>query len=182
MGFMEKAAAKIATKYGTVTRGRHNGCKIALGNPPDKKVTTSHSFSQIIFVEGSEEKGRYDIIEDLVGMSILSQDDRCFQFLLMFKDEQTCEFNLDIRQEDKPVAGLLKSFLGQKNTVNATAEEKLELQYRGVKVFVQNAGIRMMPKDLRMFKAYFDNLGILDSLTSDILDILLENAPADEEE
>lgn len=181
MGFMEKAAAKIATKYGTVTRGRHNGCKIALGNPPDKKVTTSYSFSQIIFVEGSDEKGRYNILEDLIGMSVLSHDDKCFQFLMMFKDEQTCEFNLDIRQEDKPMAGLLKGFLGQKTTANATPEEKLEMQYRGVKVFIQNVGIRMMPKDLRMFKAYFENLGILDDLTGDILDILLKNAPADEE-
>lgn len=182
MGFMEKAAAKLATKYGTVTRGRHNGCQIALGNPPDKKVEKAYSFSQIIFVEGSEEKGRYDILGDLIGMSMMSHDEKGFQFLLLFKDEQTCEFNLEIRAEDKPLAGMLKGLMGRKSTATATPEEKLEMQYRGVKVFVQNMGIRMLPKDLRFFQAHFEQLGILDQLTADLLEILLRDAPEDEEE
>lgn len=180
MGFMEKAAAKLATKYGTVTRGKHNGCQIALGNPPDKKVATSYTFSQIIFVEDGEEKGRYDLLEDLIGMSMMSHDEKGFQFLMLFKNEETCEFNLEIKQEDKPLVGMLKGFLGQKTTTGISPKEKAELQYHNVKVFVQNMGLRMMPKDLRFFRAKFAQLDILDDLTNEILDIMLKDAPEEE--
>lgn len=181
MGFMEKAAAKLATKYGTVTRGKHSGCQIALGNPPEKKVETTHTFTQIIFVDNGEEKGRYNLLEDLIGMTMMSSNDKGFHFILLFKNEENCEFDLEIKQEDKPLVGMLKSFLGQKTTAGASPKDKAELQYHNVKVFVQNMGLRMLPKDLRFFRDKFTELGILDNLTNDILDIILKNAPEVEE-
>lgn len=177
MGFMEKVGAKLATKYGTVYKGRHNGCQVALGNPPDKKVELSNSFSQIIFVDGTEEKGRYNILEDIGGMSLLSYDDKAFQLAIVFKDEEHCFFNLEIRQEDKPVAGLLKGFLGQKNTTNASPQEKLELQYRGVKVFLQNTALKfLISENIETFRNHLQERDILDNLTRDILDAALEYA------
>ena len=169
MGFMDKVGAKIATKYGTVTRGKHAGCQIALGNPPTKAVETSYGFSQIIFVEGATEKGRYDIVEDLAGFAVLGHDERAIQIMLMFMDEQTCEFNLEIRQKDKVVAGLVKGFLGQKTTSNMTPEEALEQQYRGVKVFLKNTAVKFLAKDLEFFRDYLSGLGILDDLTGEII-------------
>lgn len=182
MGFMNKVGAKLATKYGTVTRGKHSGCQIALGNPPTKAVEAAYSFDQIIFVEGAEEKGRYNILEDLVGFAVLSHDEHAFQMMLMFKTEETCEFNLEIRKEDKPLTGLVKSFLGQKTTASASEQEKLELQYRGVKVFLQNTAYRMLPKDLKFFRSYLGDRDLLDDLTNKIIDICLKDAPKDEEE
>lgn len=182
MGFMEKVGAKLATKYGTVYKGKHNGCQVALGNPPDKKVELSNSFSQIIFIDGNEEKGRYDILEDIGGMSLLSYDDRAYQVALIFKDEEHCFFNLEIRQEDKPVAGLLKGFLGQKNTTTASPTEKMELQYRGVKVFLQNTALKfLIAANIETFRNHLQERDILDDHTAKVLDTALDYARTLEE-
>lgn len=177
MGFMEKVGAKLATKYGTVYKGRYNGCQVALGNPPNKKVEFANSFSQIIFVEGSEEKGRYDIMDGVLGISLLSYDEKAFQMMVVFGEEDYCCFNLEIRREDKPMAGMIKGFLGQKTTAGASPEEKLELQYRGVKVFLQNTALKiLMAEDLETFRDYLQERNILDELTKKILDLALEHA------
>lgn len=177
MGFMEKVGAKLATKYGTVYKGRHAGCQVALGNPPDKKVEFSNSFSQIIFVEGTEEKGRYDIVQDVGGISLLSYDERAFQLAIVFKDEDHCCFNLEIRQEDKPVAGMIKGFLGQKNTVSASPQEKLELQYRGVKLFLQSTAMKfLISENIETLQNYLQERDILDNVTKKVLDLALEHA------
>lgn len=182
MGFMEKVGAKLATKYGTVYKGRHAGCQVALGNPPNKKVELANSFSQIIFVEGTEEKGRYDILQDVGGISLLSYDERAFQMVIVFADEEPCYFNLEIRQEDKPVAGLIKGFLGQKNTVSASPQEKLELQYRGVKVFLQNTAIKfLISENIETLRDYLQERDILDEVTMKILDLALKHAKELEE-
>lgn len=175
MGFMNKIGAKIATKYGTVTQGRHAACQIALGNPPGKAVETAGVFKQIIFVEGSDEKGRYDIVKDLVGFAVLGHDDRAIQIMLMFTDKQTCEFNLEIRQKDKAVAGMVKGFLGQKTTSNMSPQEALEQQYRGVKVFLQNTVLKFPPEDLKFFRNYLSDLGILDNLTGRLIEACLKH-------
>ena len=177
MGFMEKVGAKLATKYGTVYKGKHAGCQVALGNPPNKKVEFANSFSQIIFVEGTEEKGRYDILQDVGGISLLSYDDRAFQLAIVFMDETHCYFNLEIRQEDKPVAGMIKGFLGQKNTVSASAQEKMELQYRGVKVFLQNTAMKfLISENIETLQNYLQERDILDNVTKKVLDLALEHA------
>lgn len=174
MGFMDKVGAKIATKYGTVTSGRHAACQIALGNPPGKAVETAYGFKQIIFVEGATEKGRYDILKDLAGFALMGHDERAFQVLLMFGDKETCEFNLEIRQQDKAVAGLVKGFLGQKTTANMSPQEALEQQYRGVKVFLQNTALKFVPNDLAFFRDHLNGLGILDNLTAEIIAVCLK--------
>ncbi len=176
MGIMEKVGAKIATKYGIVTQGKHSGCQIALGNEPGKKVEVANHFEQIIFVDGTEEKGRYDIIRDICGLVMCSHDERYFQFMLLFANDEKLEFNLEIRQEDKPVTGMLKNLLGQKTTMGSSEAEKMELQYRGVKVFVQSVGIRMVARDLRFFRDLFQEKGILDEKTNKIIEIYLEKA------
>ncbi len=55
-------AANLTKKYGIVNSGRHEGCEIALGNPPGSGIV-SNSLTQIIFLEGTEEKGRYNITD-----------------------------------------------------------------------------------------------------------------------
>lgn len=182
MGFMEKVGAKLATKYGTVYKGKHAGCQVALGNPPNKKVEFSNGFSQIIFVEGAEEKGRYDIVQDVGGISLMSYDEKAFQLAIVFKNEEHCFFNLEIRQEDTPVAGMIKGFLGQKNTVSASPQEKMELQYRGVKVFLQNTAIKfLISENIQTLRDYLQKRDILDEITMKILDVALEHAKALEE-
>ena len=176
MGFMDRVGAKIATKYGVVTSGRHAACQVALGNPPGKAVETAGGFKQIIFVEGASEKGRYDIINDLAGFALLGHDERAFQVMLMFRDKETCEFNLEIRQPDKAVAGLVKGFLGQKTTSNMSPQEALEQQYRGVKVFLQNTALKFVPDDLKVFRDHLNELGILDNLTAEIIAVCLKHS------
>lgn len=75
MGFMDKLnkkleefGASMATKYGVVVDGQYEKCSIALGNPPKKKVETADSFSQIIFIQEKETKGRLDINEGILDL------------------------------------------------------------------------------------------------------------------
>ena len=69
MGFLDNALKKIgatlATRYGVVSSGKYKGCDIVLGNPPTKKISTSYSFSQMIFLDDKEEVARLDILSDI---------------------------------------------------------------------------------------------------------------------
>lgn len=67
-----KIGATLATKYGEVIDGKHNGTTVALGNDPKKSVGLETSYSQIIFLDGSTEKGRYNIGNDVVALRINS--------------------------------------------------------------------------------------------------------------
>ena len=66
MGFLDnvlkKLGAALATSYGVVSSGEYNGCRIALGNPPKKKVSTAYNFSQMIFIKDDKENYIYLIL------------------------------------------------------------------------------------------------------------------------
>ncbi len=169
MGFMEKVAATLATKYGVVTSGKFEGCQIAMGNPPDKKVEAAYSFSQIIFVEGNEEKGRYDI--DKMMMLMHGHDDKGVKMSLRLPEGDICEFDLLLRQEDKFWVKLLKTFMGQKGGLNDKAQDAKELTFHNMIVFFQNAFGCMSNKEIDFFEAYFAENGVLDDLTKKLIKI-----------
>jgi len=164
MGFGEKLGATLATKYGVVTSGKYKDCQIALGNPPDKKVTTSYSFSQIIFVDGSEEKGRYDIIK--VRMLVHGKDEKGVKMSFQLEDGEICEFDLLLKQEEKFAAKLLKSFLGGGNKDSANEAEQ---KFHNVVVFFRTVLAVLVPKDVDFFEEYFRVNGVLDDLTKKLI-------------
>ena len=67
MGFLDnilkKVGATLATRYGAISAGKFEGCKIALGNPPKAKVETANSFSQLIVLNENEEVARFEIVK-----------------------------------------------------------------------------------------------------------------------
>lgn len=167
MGFMEKAAATLATKYGIVTGGKYEGCQIAMGNPPDKKVTTANTFSQIIFVEGNEEKGRYDILN--VRLAMTGSNDKGVQMAVRFPDGQISQFDLLLRQEDKFGVKILKTFLGQKGGFNDKAQDAQNLKFHNMVVFFQNTHYCMGKKEIDFFEGYFMDNDVLDDLTQKLI-------------
>lgn len=169
MGFMEKVAATLATKYGVVTSGKHEGCQIAMGNPPDKKVEASYSFSQIIFVEDNEEKGRYNI--DTLRLTKIGQNDKGIQMRLFFNANEVCEFDLLLRQEDKFWVKLLKTFLGQKGGAQDSAQDQKNLKFHNMVVFFRNTFLIMTKDDIDFFEGYFMDNDVLDDLTKKVIKI-----------
>ncbi len=169
MGFMEQVAATLATKYGVVTSGKFEGCQIAMGNPPEKKVETASSFSQIIFVEGNEEKGRYDI--DKTMMLMHGHDDKGVKMSLRLPEGDICEFDLLLKQEDKFWVKLLKSFMGQKGGTTASAQEQKDLKFHNMIVFFRQTFAVMGNKEIDFFEAYFAENDVLDDLTKKLIKI-----------
>ena len=167
MGIMEKLGATLATKYGVVTAGKHQGCQIAMGNEPTKKVETANSFSQIIFVEGNEEKGRYDIAK--VRMTVVGRNEQAVQMKVVFSENETCDFDLLLHQEDKAGVKLLKSFLGQKGGAAASSQEQKELKFHNMLVFFRNTLLVMRSQDVDFFEAYFAANDVLDDLTKKLI-------------
>lgn len=104
MGFfdniLKKVGASLATRYGVVSAGKYEGCKIALGNPPTAKVTTADSFSQMIFLKENEEVARLNIAEEIEDVAYTetiqfpatgADGYRC---TITFADGDTCQFDL----------------------------------------------------------------------------------------
>ena len=168
MGFMEQMAATLATKYGVVTNGKHEGCQIAMGNPPTKKVETANTFDQIIFVEGNEEKGRYDL--DKVYMMVTGHNEKGVQMGIRFDDGEICAFDLLLRQEDKFWVKLLKSFMGQKGGAGDSVQEQKKLKFHNMVVFFQNTFYRMGDKEIDFFEGYFLDNDVLDDLTKKLIE------------
>ena len=169
MGFMEQVAATLATKYGVVTSGKFEGCQIAMGNPPEKKVETAYSFSQIIFVEGNEEKGRYEI--DKVMMMVHGNNEKGVQMSLRLEDGTICEFDLLLRQEDKFWVKLLKTFMGQKGGLNDKEQDQKKLKFHNMVVFFDNTFGCMTSKDIDFFEGYFMDNDVLEDLTKKMIEI-----------
>ena len=167
MGFMEKAAATLATKYGVVTQGQYQGCQMALGNPPDKKVATSTSFTQVIFVDGNEEKGRYDILK--LRMSVVGHNDKGVQMAVRFTDGKTSQFDLLLKQEDKLLVKILKTFFGQKGGLNDNAQDQKNLKFHNMVVFFNNTALCMGPADVDFFEGFFMDNDVLDDLTKKLI-------------
>ena len=98
MGFFDniltKVGAVIATKYGTVMSGRHEGCAVALGNPPNEKVSVANKMTQIVFVSGTEEKGRYFIEGEIKSLEKLHYDKEGNKYRLTFVTGETCDMEM----------------------------------------------------------------------------------------
>ena len=166
---MEQVAATLATKYGVVTSGKFEGCQIAMGNPPEKKVETANSFSQIIFVDGNEEKGRYDIVK--VRMLMHGNNEKGVQMSVQLPDGEICKFDLLLRQEDKFWVKLLKTFMGQKGGLNDKAQDAKELQFHNMVVFFRQTFAVMTDKEIDFFEGYFMDNDVLDDVTKKLIDL-----------
>lgn len=91
MGFLDnvlkKVGAALATSYGVVSSGEYNGCRIALGNPPKKKVSTAYNFSQMIFIKDDKEVARLNIATDILDIEYIET----IQFPATGKDGYRCK-------------------------------------------------------------------------------------------
>ena len=166
MGFMEKLGATLATKYGVVTAGKHGGCQIAMGNPPDKKVEVSYSFDQIIFIMEKEEQGRYNIKNDIKCIHVMGNDDKGVQMQMLFANDDYCEFTLRFTAPENKAVKMLKAF-GGGSAGPQTAEQK----FHNMIVFFRNTFVIMLPSDIAFFEKYFSDNGVLDDLTKELIDM-----------
>lgn len=177
MSFMEKVAATLATKYGVVKSGKHEGCQIAMGNPPDQKVTTSYAFSQIIFVDGNEEKGRYDI--KTLRMKKTGHNDQGVQMTIFFNAKEACNVDILLRQEDKFWVKILKTFMGQKGGASTTVQEQQEMKFHNMVVFFKNNFACMTKDDIDFFEAYFMENDVLDDVCKKLIKVYRETVNKD---
>ena len=168
MGLMEKVGATIATKYGTVIEGKHKGTIVALGNDPSQKVAASYEFKQIIFLDGTEEKGRYDIAESFKGIKILEETEKGLKVLALFEDGEHFTLELEWKKEDNLAVGLLKTFLGAKKA-DATEQEKAESKYRPIKVFMDSFFSKLSPDSAEFLLKFYQKHGILDEINKQYL-------------
>ena len=173
IGFMEKVGAKIATKYGTVTEGVYKGTQVALGNDPNKKVEFADRFEQIIFVDGTEEKGRHNINDEIVGVLINSQSVNGLDVAVMFRDEQKFMFVLEWKKEDGFGKDLLKQFLGAKKT-NQTEKEKNEDKYHHIKTFVLSVFTKLTPDSVDFLEDFYQRHDIMDEISEKMFSLLKE--------
>lgn len=169
MGFMEKLGATLATKYGVVTDGKHKDCQVAMGNDPQKKVETSYSFSQIIFVEGNEEKGRYDITGLI--MAVRGQNEKGVQLRVYYNQDEYSDIDLQFAAPENVALKLLKTFGGAKSGPQ-TPEQK----FHNILVFFRNTFACMRSQDIDFFENYFGSNGVLDDLTEKLIKIYRDTA------
>ena len=183
MGFMEQVAATLATKYGVVTSGKYEGCQIAMGNPPEKKVEKAYSFSQIIFVEGNEEKGRYEIYK--TRMMVHGNNENGVQMSCRLDDGTICEFDLLLKPKDKLWMKLIKTLLGQKGGIKGSVDETLQdeknLRFHNMIVFFQNNFACMTHKEIDFFEGYFMDNDVLDDLTKKLIERYREKVKKNEQ-
>lgn len=178
MGFGEKLGATLATKYGVVTSGKYKDCQLAMGNPAgEKKVETTNRFSQIILVEGNEEKGRYEINKML--MMVHGNNAEGVQMSFRAEDGTICEFDLLLRPKDKMWMKLVRTFFGQKGGIKSTSEggveatlqEEKNLRFHNIKVFFEHVLVCLRNEDVDFFEEYFMENDVLDDMTKKFIEI-----------
>lgn len=170
---MEKVGATIATKYGTVIEGKHEGTIVALGNDPSKKVQATYDFKQIVFLDGTEEKGRYDIEESFKGIKILEETENGLKVLALFNDGEHFTLELEWKKDDNFATGLLKTFLGAKK-LDATEQEKAESKYRPIKVFMDSFFVKLSPDSAEFLLKFYQKHDILDDIHKNSLIKLIQ--------
>lgn len=163
MGFLQKVAAKVATKYGTVSEGEYKGCEVALGNPPEKKIERANDFCQIIFVDGTEEKGRLFLSRDfeIRCMNVLSVNDEGVQVQIEYKDLKTTRFTIPVRKEDNTGVMAAKMLLGVKPVIGGDSDYAIAMKYRRVFVFFLSTMALFDSLSLRQFYDLFEEKNIL---------------------
>ena len=172
MGFMEKLGATIATKYGTVIEGKHEGTIVALGNDPSKKIEATNKFTQIIFLDGTDEKGRYDIEENFKSIKILGETEIGLKVLGLFKDGESFVLELEWHKDDTFLVGLLKMLMGTKKA-DATPEEIAEKKYRPIKTFMDTFLTKQTRDTAEFLISFYKKHGILDDISKEILSKLI---------
>ena len=173
MGFMEKVGATIATKYGTVVEGKHKGTIVALGNDPSQKSGFTNTFSQIIFLDGTEEKGRYDISENFKMIRIEGETKKGLMVQGLYNDGEKFTLELEWKAEDSVGAGLLKSLIGAKKT-NATEQEKAENKYRPIKTFMSTFFGKLSPDSAKFLLDFYRKHDILSDIDEEFLNKLID--------
>ena len=173
MGFMEKVGAKLATKYGTVIEGKHQGNIVALGNDPSKKAELTYTFEQIIFLDGTEEKGRYNIKEDFKAVKVLNETEKGLKVLALFADDEHFTLELEWKEDDSFAGGLIKTLLGAKKA-DATPQEIAEKKYRPIKVFMNSFYVKLTPDTAEFLLKFYEKHDILDADTKELLEKLIE--------
>lgn len=175
MGFMEKAGATIATKYGTVIEGKHKGTVVALGNDPTEKVSVTNQFKQIIFLDGTEEKGRYDIHESFKSLELVGNTDKGFKMLATFNDGEHFVLELEWKKEDNYAMRLFKIFIGAKKA-EETPKEKAEAKYRPIKVFTNSFFEKLNVETAEFLLKLYKKFDILDdSLNKSLTDFIIKH-------
>ena len=173
MGFMEKVGATLATKYGTVTDGIYKGTQVALGNEPNKKVEFTDKFTQILFLDGTDEKGRHDIEKDIMGVSIVSESENGLSVEVLFHNNEHLTFILEWKKDDTFAKGLVKQFLGAKK-VNQTEQEINENKYHPIKTFVFSVWPKLTSDSVDFLQNFYQNHSILDKNSIKMFDSLKE--------
>lgn len=172
MGFMEQAAAKLARKFGTVSTGKHEGCQIALGNDPNKKVEASFVFTQIIFLQDTEEKGRYDLIHDLKAVNILGVEEYGLQISILFADGEVCQFLLETaalkNEKENPFVSMIKVWFGLKKN-NLTPEQARQENVKNIKIFVRNIMELMDASSVDLWEEYLKVNDVLEDLDKKLI-------------
>ncbi len=154
--------AKISTKYGTVTEGKHSGTQVALGNDPNgEKVSTSYSalmFEQIIFVEGSEEKGRYNILEDFDDMTVIKSTPDNMLVNLAFKSGENAVIDVGTEKESKGIMGYIRKF--NEIMQPTPPEKKRERKYYYLVNFLKVMYVLMDVETLMAVADYFQSVDV----------------------
>ena len=172
MGFMEQAAAKMARKFGTVTEGKHEGCQVAMGNDPSKKVEATWSFSQIIFLQDTEEKGRYNLIGDIKLIAIVGVEEYGLQIKILFADGEECQFLLETaakkNEKENPFVSMIKVWFGQKKT-NLTPEQARLENVKNIKIFMRSAMPLLSDISLKALEQYYKTLEVMEDLDQKLI-------------
>lgn len=173
MGFMQKVVATIATKYGVVTEGKYEGAVIALGNDPNGKVEKATQFKQIIFIEGNEEKARFNIDEDIKILSITGETENGLSVVGLFSDDE--RFALEVKwKKDVPKAVKIASIMGSVFTNGMYIEQSDEEKYHNIKVFMYTVVGKLSPDSLQFLLDFYKQHNILDEANQEILNFCLD--------
>ena len=168
MAGLKDLAATLTTKYGKVTEGKYLGCDIAMGNPPsDKPVSISYSLSQIIFLDGTEEKGRYNIYKDIAEIVRESDAPQGYKMSMRLKSGETIKFDLNLVPKDNLLVNFVKMLMGM---VPKDEQGQQERRMKPVRTFVQNTAGVLSAEDLEYFRKEFVMKGGLDDVTKTVLD------------
>ncbi len=127
MAGMEGMMAKLATKYGKVTEGKHSGTEVNLGFDPTAKVKPGTPPTHVAFIDDKEVRGRYEIGKDVVALKWLEADPDKVVVELKFADGETSTVALAFPKPESGLAKIFKIFSGVKPVDLSQPVEKYRL-------------------------------------------------------
>ncbi len=172
MGFMEQAAAKLARKYGTVSEGKHEGCQVAMGNDPSKKVEATYTFSQIIFLQDTEEMGRYNLVGDVKMIKLVDLEETGFQVKIFFADGEECKFLLETaakqNEKENMFVSMIKAWFGMKKT-NLTPEQERQENVKNIKIFMRSTMPLLDATSLTALEMFYKNYDVMEDVDAKLI-------------